>query len=84
MPKRRSRGLPSRVEWEVFDPLDGFVLLRVEGPVRTIADVRRDRRMIQTAPKLLKPLGRPDGKPIGLRNLKTRTRLIYTTPNRVR
>lgn len=78
MSERRKRNpLPARIRWVLYDPMDGLDLMSVDAGVQSIEDVRRIRRMIQRAPARIKALGRPDGKPIGLRTLKTNTWRVY-------
>lgn len=67
----------SRIRWELYDPWDGMILGVVDMPTPTREDRVRVRKMIQRAPVKMRPLGRPDGKPIGLRTLRTRTTLFY-------
>lgn len=71
---RRPR--PIRVEWELYDPMDGMMLIRVSEPYRNPG---MHFRKIRRAPALAKiHVGlRPDGKPMGLRMPRTRTRLVY-------
>jgi hypothetical protein len=71
---RRPRPRPSRVVWELYDPWDGMMLLRVDAPYERH---RSHAKEIMEAPAYFKGLRRPDGTPIGLRQLKTRTRLVY-------
>jgi hypothetical protein len=72
MPKQ-----PRAVEWTLFDPWDGCVLC-----INYMPCVDRDtrvfiRKMIQGAPQHFRRMRRPDGKPLGMRKLRTRTRLFY-------
>jgi hypothetical protein len=74
--KRRPRG----ITFEVYDPWDGQMLVRVESMAPWDANRAahgRYSRHIQKTARLLKRIGRPDGKPLGLRNLGTRTTLIW-------
>lgn len=65
---------PSAVYVEVYDPLDNAVLMSIRAPYRR---AREHARIIRGLPAMVKRLGRADGTPIGIRTLKTRTRLVY-------
>lgn len=75
-----TKAIPARVRWALFDPLDGQVIFTVDTAYAGRSSKERValRRQIQRAPEHFRSLGRPDGKPFGLRTPRTRTTLVYT------
>lgn len=76
----RHRQRPSGIAFEVYDPWDGQMIVRHEYRQRWDANMAAQgkySRHIRKVRALVQTLGRPDGKSLGLRKLRTRTTLLW-------